>query len=1083
MVSNWFTNVLSLLGMVLLLTLLIPLESNAQMDPIARYIYDISQLVELTNLNDINWFDVYSPNNLEYGYYSTYSNKWIAAMVAIQQRLDTEGVSHQDLILPLEEERLYHMFGYLPKVHESMRYPFRMPLMADEARGRLLADNSYVDWIRSGLTLLSGPSFDIPTHDVSSDQVSATFQLKTFPDTLGEDAQQAIYDGFAPYINAYIHAERLLQSSLENLTSEEIQFIKTHALDYIRDSDGEPGLLTALNIDMQVDILHLMRKIDYGALFCAGMRFASVTEELIVFLQQQEIWSGSHPLVFETEYGELYLSGVGADRIDVHAWIHIDLGGNDRYELAQTLQYEVSPRVLVDLAGDDTYEAHGQVSWGSTVLGVSMMVDVEGDDVYTGEYFSQGAAFGGVGFLHDRSGNDEYTALMGSQGAALFGLGLLVDDQGSELYHVGALGQAFSSSMGIGILVDRTGSDTYVAGKTYGRREGVSFVGAQGFSSGMRPYPWDGKPSIYGGIAVLLDGEGDDIYESEVWTQGSSYFQALGMLIDVAGNDFYESHNYGMGTGTHLSSGIMVDYAGNDVYRGGSHSNGGALDKSAGIQLDYEGDDIYDCSTIGLGVKTQGIGVFVDMKGDDWYKGNTGHARLEMENTRKQWNYGLFFDLGGTDQYASDRMADNQVARDGIIGVSTDMEWDTSSSVSGNIAWHTLLPHLYYSDDGVQMYTPFQNGFHVFTLFSKVLEFSKLPLAELVSQYDWHSFPSSEYYLEAIRLRTFSGMLQPNERRELYQLLDMNTLPPDIVLGILNHLRLTSYPLFLDDCPMLQYLQSNTNRTVKQYILELQESHLTQAWVDYLLEKLEAADLSPTLEEAYIETLGGYEGNSQTLCDWLWKEAKTATSTLRQDACLRVFTRLADSTHVSQLLELMERDDPYLSIYAGVALLRLDDERGYVGVIQALEHPNVYQQGAMQDLLEVLTKQEGIKGKDAWMDWYESQDAFPASRAYFTFRNQYHILSRHLWRTRQGAQYIPQMQAVVDEEALEGGLNEDFVSTITLFFRTILATNEPTLIQVQQALEYVQVAKNYSKDPKSLEELESEIQTKLHELQ
>ena len=49
------------------------------------------------------------------------------------------------------------------------------------------------------------------------------------------------------------------------------------------------------------------------------------------------------------------------------------------------------------------------------MLGVGILCDLAGDDIYQSRWGSQGAAFHGIGILHDRSGADTYLAEIYSQ--------------------------------------------------------------------------------------------------------------------------------------------------------------------------------------------------------------------------------------------------------------------------------------------------------------------------------------------------------------------------------------------------------------------------------------------------------------------------------------------------------------------------------------------------------------------------------------------------------------------------------------------------------------------------------------------
>ena len=82
---------------------------------------------------------------------------------------------------------------------------------------------------------------------------------------------------------------------------------------------------------------------------------------------------------------------------------------------------------------------------------------------------------------------------------------------------------------------------------------------AQGFGMGIRDY-------APGGIGEPLNSSGNDLYYTEIYGQGCSYWFSLGLLGDLAGDDTYILAQYGQGSGIHLSAGILYDEQGNDHY-------------------------------------------------------------------------------------------------------------------------------------------------------------------------------------------------------------------------------------------------------------------------------------------------------------------------------------------------------------------------------------------------------------------------------------------------------------------------------------------------------------------------------------
>lgn len=340
---------------------------------------------------------------------------------------------------------------------------------------------------------------------------------------------------------------------------------------------------------------------------------------------------------------------------------------------------------IIDLGGDDTYR--GRVACGIGLPGrapISFVLDLGGNDQYLGEDFTQGFGFNGVGILHDLGsgndlyrarfcaqgcglcgygelyddgGDDIYTADSGAQGAAAFGYGHLIDAKGNDIYRGARYVQAFAQVMGVGVLTDGAGNDLYFAGAKYlhqplwnDRYQSLS----QGFAIGNR-YGGTG-----GGVALLLDeGDGNDVYQSDIYGQGSSYWFSLGMLVDRGGNDTYTSGQYCQGVGIHLSAGILVDLAGNDTYTMGvGLGQGAAHDWAVGWLIDRAGNDLYQGNGQGMGLNFS-VGILLDCAGDDSHS-TSGDGSIGKGSNN---DISLLIDLGGYDVYGHKETKDSAITR------------------------------------------------------------------------------------------------------------------------------------------------------------------------------------------------------------------------------------------------------------------------------------------------------------------------------------------------------------------------------------------------------------------------------------
>jgi len=161
----------------------------------------------------------------------------------------------------------------------------------------------------------------------------------------------------------------------------------------------------------------------------------------------------------------------------------VDLAGNDVYEAdvyGQGVGYWYSVGMLLDAAGHDRYSLHQYGQGAGIHLSAGLLWDGEGNDVYSGYILAQGAAHDyAVGMLFDESGDDTYTADHHSQGRALnTAMALLIDSAGNDTYFARQPDQC----QGIGnpgdkreygslaLLLDLQGTDRYSCGAEDGAR-------------------------------------------------------------------------------------------------------------------------------------------------------------------------------------------------------------------------------------------------------------------------------------------------------------------------------------------------------------------------------------------------------------------------------------------------------------------------------------------------------------------------------------------------------------------------------------------------------------------------------------
>ncbi len=348
----------------------------------------------------------------------------------------------------------------------------------------------------------------------------------------------------------------------------------------------------------------------------------------------------------DTGAGPIIIGGYSRNTYNLDRGIILDLGGDDEYRLGTNL---FSVTMIIDCGGNDAYYAESDFSVAGTFGGVSIIIDSSGNDLYMGSYASLGSSIFGISFLEDVSGDDVYIGDVGCCGASACGEALLLDRSGNDRYLSKAYSQGCSGFSGVGFLADLSGNDNYVCKGIYldklrFSQRYLSF--GQGFSIGLRP-------DLPGGIGVLIDGEGNDSYDSDVFSQGCAYWYAVGCLYDASGNDIYTASQYVQGSGVHLAVGVIMDGDGDDIYVSKSVSQGCGHDLSTGLLIDEGGSDIYTGEGLCQGAgNANSWSFFIESAGDDLYAVKIPENSRGWSDTRRGYRgTGLFLDIRGNDTY------------------------------------------------------------------------------------------------------------------------------------------------------------------------------------------------------------------------------------------------------------------------------------------------------------------------------------------------------------------------------------------------------------------------------------------------
>lgn len=330
-------------------------------------------------------------------------------------------------------------------------------------------------------------------------------------------------------------------------------------------------------------------------------------------------------LAAERIAGRWYVyGGPGANEYDLSIVdVVLDAGGDDIYRYPANQRPKL--QLVFDMDGNDRYSGeNGAPGPASAMLGVSVVIDRRGNDVYEGGLRSCGAGIMGIGLIIDHAGTDTYRGTKWSLGAGYYGFGGIVDLEGSDVYQAEQYSEAIGGPRGFGLILDVSGNDLYRANgprpSVYGD-PGVFAAYSQGIGIGAW-WPWTTGFDT-GGIGLICDLDGDDRYEVGEMGQGMGFYFGLGMLYDRGGRDLYYGTRYGQATSAHGGVGILADDGGDDTYWG---SIAEAWDLSLALLIDRGGDDSYQSArsggAIGAG-EQQSIAWLIDLDGRDRYNQGT----------------------------------------------------------------------------------------------------------------------------------------------------------------------------------------------------------------------------------------------------------------------------------------------------------------------------------------------------------------------------------------------------------------------------------------------------------------------------
>jgi hypothetical protein len=224
----------------------------------------------------------------------------------------------------------------------------------------------------------------------------------------------------------------------------------------------------------------------------------------------------------------------------------VDTGGNDRYTLTALPLVRPSPQLPdrnTSMGQGAGYGVRGVFFDGrSTSGGIGMLLDMGGNDRYEAQVFAQGVGYyEGLGMLVDDGGNDHFDAAWYAMGAAAhyaagvllkrgagndvyrsthemvlgtgndFSVGVFVDEGGDDEYTVGDLSLGFAYANGTGIFVDGAGNDRYTVASPNCRAFGAAYM-----------HEWGTARETLSNLGLFMDLGGVDSYPAHCVRAGNN---------------------------------------------------------------------------------------------------------------------------------------------------------------------------------------------------------------------------------------------------------------------------------------------------------------------------------------------------------------------------------------------------------------------------------------------------------------------------------------------------------------------------------------------------------------------------------
>ncbi|MEE8429244.1 MAG: hypothetical protein V3S33_07065 [Gammaproteobacteria bacterium] len=152
---------------------------------------------------------------------------------------------------------------------------------------------------------------------------------------------------------------------------------------------------------------------------------------------------------------------------------------------------------------------------------------------------------------------------------------------------------------------------------------------------------------------VRISGTGDDVHTGDFL-----------LLIDLGGNDTYEEVGAVIARPGNVT--VVIDLAGDDHIQWRRAAGPGAGILGIGLWIDMQGDDRYEGTNVGLGAGLLGAGLLWDMQGDDLYLAGS------MVEGAGRYGLGVLLDEKGNDRYQT-QLDGQGFGGEGGIGMLVDL--------------------------------------------------------------------------------------------------------------------------------------------------------------------------------------------------------------------------------------------------------------------------------------------------------------------------------------------------------------------------------------------------------------------------